>query len=41
MYDPSCFGEDYAFKTEGKVFLSIDQPRPGNNAFIMLLSFMN
>ena len=40
MYGPSHFGEGRAFKTEGKVFLDTDRPRPGNNIFIyFLLSF--
>ena len=34
-------GEGRAFKTEGKVFLDTDRPRPGNNIFIFLLSFTN
>ena len=39
MAGPSRFGEGRAFKTEGKVFLDTDRPRPGNNIFIFLLSF--
>ena len=38
MYGPSRFGEVRAFKTEGKLFLDTDRPRPGNNILIFLLS---
>ena len=34
-------GEGRAFKTEGKVFLDTDRPRPGNNIFTFLLLFTN
>ena len=34
MYGPSHFGEGRAFKTEGKVFLDTDRPRPGNNIYL-------
>ena len=36
MYGPSRFGEGRAYKTEGKVFLDTDRPRPGNNIFIFI-----
>ena len=39
MYGPSRFSEVHTFKTEDKVFLDTDRPRPGNNIFIFLLSF--
>ena len=38
-YGLSRFGEVRTFKTEGKVFLDTDRPRPGNNILIFLLSF--
>ena len=34
-----CTDQAASARTEGKVFLDTDRPRPGNNIFIFLLSF--
>ena len=36
MCGQSRFGEGRAFKTKGKVFLYMDQPRLGNNIYFFL-----